>query len=62
MLQNAAALFGDGEGGEASTEAISEEMSMAMIQYMPLRTMMGFSNGAVSEEMVLDMLKKMNGE
>ena len=35
-------------------------MSMAMMQYMPVRTMLGFSNGAVSEEMALDMLKKMN--
>ncbi len=62
LIQGTAAMFGDGEGGEASTEAISEEMTMAMIQYMPLRTMVGFSNGAVSEEMVLDMLKKMNGD
>ena len=60
LMQNAAALFGDGEGGEASTEAISDEMSMAMMQYMPVRTMLGFSNGAFSEEMALDLLKKMN--
>ena len=61
LLRNAAAIFGNGEGGEASAEAISDEMGMAMMQYMPLRSMLGFANGAVSEEMILDMLQKMNG-
>ena len=61
LISGAAAIFGDGEGGsEAANEAVTEEMSMAMMQYMPVRTMLGFSNGAFSEEMALDLLKKMN--
>ena len=61
LVQGTAALFGDGEGGsEAANEAVTEEMSMAMMQYMPLRSMMGFSDGKVTDEMVQEMLKKMN--
>ncbi|MBQ1364973.1 MAG: glycoside hydrolase family 3 C-terminal domain-containing protein [Clostridia bacterium] len=61
LISGAAAIFGDGEGGsEAANEAVTEEMSMAMMQYMPLRSMLGFSNGAVTGEMIDEMLKKMN--
>lgn len=61
LISGAAAIFGDGEGGsEAANEAVTEEMSMAMMQYMPLRSMLGFSNGAVTGEMIDEMLRKMN--
>ena len=61
MVHGAAAIFGDGEGGsEAASEAVSEEMTMAMLQYMPLRSMLGFSGGSVTGEMVDEMLRKMN--
>ncbi|MER2057096.1 MAG: glycoside hydrolase family 3 C-terminal domain-containing protein, partial [Clostridia bacterium] len=61
LVHGASAIFGDGEGGsEAANEAVTEEMSMAMMQYMPLRSMLGFSNGAVTGEMIDEMLKKMN--
>ena len=46
---------------EAAGEAISEEMSMAMVQYMPLRTAVGFGQGQVDEEMILALLRQMNG-
>ena len=60
LLQGAMAMFGGG-GSDAASEAISDEMGMAMMQYMPLRSMMSFSDGAVSEEMMQEMLKRMNG-
>ena len=61
LVSGAAAIFGDGEGGsDVANEAVSEEMTMAMLQYMPLRSMLGFSNGAVTGEMIDEMLKKMN--
>ena len=61
LVHGASAIFGDGEGGsDAANEAVSEEMTMAMMQYMPLRSMLGFSNGAVTGEMIDEMLKKMN--
>ena len=61
LISGAAAIFGDGEGGsEAANEAVTEEMSMAMMQYMPLRSMLGFSGGSVTGEMIDKMLKKMN--
>ena len=59
LLQGAMAMFGGG-GSDAASEAISDEMGMAMMQYMPLRSMMSFSDGAVSEEMMQEMLKRMN--
>jgi len=31
-----------------------------MLQYMPLRSMLGFSGGSVTGEMIDEMLKKMN--
>ncbi len=61
LISGAAAIFGDGEGNsDVANEAVSEEMSMAMMQYMPLRSMLGFSNGAVTGEMIDEMLRKMN--
>ena len=44
----------------AAGEAISEEMSMAMVQYMPIRTAIGFGQGQISEEMIQDLLRRMN--
>jgi len=62
LISGASAIFGDGEGGsDVANEAVSEEMTMAMLQYMPMRSMLGFSGGAVTDEMVDEMLKKING-
>jgi len=61
LVHGASAIFGDGEGNsDVANEAVSEEMSMAMMQYMPLRSMLGFSGGSVTGEMIDEMLKKMN--
>ena len=42
LLDHLAQTFGAGEQGEASSEAISDEMNKAMIAYMPLRSLMSF--------------------
>ena len=44
---------------EAAGEAISEEMSMAMINYMPIRGALSFGGG-LPEDVVQDMLRQMN--
>ena len=49
-----------GEESDAAKEAISKEMMMAMIKYMPLRAMLSFGNGAVSREDILNILAKLN--
>ncbi len=61
LLDQAMSFFGSNEGAsDAAQEAVSAEMGLAMMQYMPLRSMLGFSNGAVSPEMVEEMVRKMN--
>ena len=35
------------EGSEASKEAITDEMSMAMLKYMPLRGILSFGGGNI---------------
>ena len=46
---------------EAAKEAISEDMTMAMMQYMPLRGAMSFGGGADSSEQLEDLLRQLNG-
>ena len=46
---------------EAAKEAISEDMTLAMMQYMPLRGAMSFGGGADSSERMEELLKKLNG-
>ena len=45
---------------EVGNEAISEDMNNAMERYMPLRTMASFSDGAVTYEMMEDIVNKIN--
>ena len=40
-------LSPDAEGSEAANEAITEEMNMAMLQFMPLRGILSFGGGNV---------------
>ena len=51
-----------GDESDAASEAITEDMSMAMLNYMPLRGVLSFGGGAVSPEMMDNMLAAMNGE
>ena len=58
-------IFGhedEAEGTEAAKEAISEDMTLAMMKYMPLRGAMSFGGGADSSKTMEDLLKKLNGE
>ena len=49
-------------GTEAAKEAISEDMTLAMMKYMPLRGAMSFGGGADSSKTMEDLLNKLNGE
>ncbi len=40
--------------------AVTEEMMDAMIANMPLRSLLSFSNGAISDTMLLELLEKVN--
>ena len=57
-------IFGHEEqerGSEAAKEAVSEDMTMAMMNYMPLRGVFSFGGGVFAEE-ADELLRKMNGE
>ncbi len=64
FTSGASALFG-GEGSkeesEAAAEAISEDMSMAMLNYMPLRGILSFGGGAVQPDLIQSLLDQING-
>ena len=47
---------------EAAKEAITEDMTLAMMRYMPLRGAMSFGGGADSSETLEELLRKLNGE
>ncbi|MER1994334.1 MAG: glycoside hydrolase family 3 C-terminal domain-containing protein, partial [Eubacteriales bacterium] len=47
---------------EAAKEAITEDMTLAMMRYMPLRGAMSFGGGADSSKTMEELLKKLNGE
>ena len=54
--------FGSSE--DAENESLGEgtsNMMEAMMRDMPLRTMVSFSNGAVSDEKLEEILKQLNG-
>lgn len=61
LMDSMGQMFG-GHGGEsdAAHEAVTDEMGAAMVRYMPLRSMVSFSGGAVSDEMLDGMLQAMN--
>ena len=51
VLQNIMQVFGGGakeEQSEAASEAVSDEMSAAMLNYMPLRGITSFTGGSIS--------------
>ena len=47
---------------EAAKEAISEDMTLAMMQYMPLRGGMSFGGGEDSARQMEELLKQLNSE
>ncbi|MDD5864338.1 MAG: glycoside hydrolase family 3 C-terminal domain-containing protein [Firmicutes bacterium] len=48
------------EGTDAAKEAVSDEMGMAMLQYMPLRGALSFGGGIVTQEMMDGLLNQLN--
>ena len=48
------------QGSDVAREAISEEMNLAMIQYMPLRGALSFGGGAIDPAMIQNMLDYLN--
>ena len=45
---------------EAASEAISDEMGAAMMRYMPLRSLISFSDGKVNHEILAGILAQLN--
>ena len=45
---------------EAAQEAVSEDMGAAMLQYMPIRGVLSFASGKVSDEVMAEMLRQIN--
>ncbi len=62
FIKKAFAAFGSQQEGvsEAAGEAVSEEMGMAMLNYMPIRGSLSFGIGQVSDEMIADLLRQIN--
>ena len=61
LMSQVMGSLGAGEPeGTAASEAISDEMSNAMMQYMPLRGIVSFSGGAISFDQLQEMLKGIN--
>ena len=48
------------EEGSAASEAVTAEMSSAMMRYMPLRGQISFSGGQVTHEDLKKLIEKMN--
>ena len=62
MIDAISAVFAPGGSiSDAASDAISEEMNMAMMNYMPLRGMVSFAAGQLPDGFLDDLLKKLNG-
>ena len=62
LLAEMQKTLGSGGESDAANEAITEDMNMAMMKYMPLRGILSFGGGAVDPEMIDALLTAMNGE
>ena len=47
-------------GGDGDDSAITDDMGAAMVKYMPLRNVVSFSGGAVSEDVLNGLLQALN--
>lgn len=63
VLEGISGMFSAGGGGEseAAKAAISEEMSLAMLRYMPVRAVISFGGGVVGTEQLEEILRLLNG-
>ena len=55
-----ATLHPQHDGDDAAREAISDDMTMAMLQYMPLRGALSFGGGSIDVSKVQDLLDMVN--
>ena len=55
------ATFGGGDGSGAAEEAISAEMTMAMMNYMPLRGILSFGGDRLPPDFLDRLLEQLNG-
>lgn len=64
LMHSATAALGseDGADSEAAQEAITADMSMAMLNYMPLRGMLSFGGDKADPALLEALLKQLNGE
>lgn len=53
-------IMGDSEEGDAASEAISPQMLAAMINFLPIRGMISFSNGKISLKDLEELVDKLN--
>ncbi len=62
FIRKGMSFFSGGEegGSDASTEAITSDMSMAMMNYMPLRGMLSFGGNAKAEAAINALLAQLN--
>lgn len=60
MLQQMKQSFLGGEGSDTATEAISSDMAMAMLKYMPLRGLVGLGGGLISYDDLAAMVEQIN--
>ena len=60
QMMAARSVLDSSDASDAASEAISYDMNQAMMNYMPLRGMISFSQGAVTHETLSELLKQMN--
>lgn len=60
QMMAARSVLDSSDASDAASEAISDDMNQAMMNYMPLRGMISFSQGAVTHETLSELLKQMN--
>ena len=61
MIDGIGAVFApSGEESEAAKSAVSDEMSMAMMNYMPLRGMLSFGGDKLPEGFMDQLLEQLN--
>ncbi len=61
FFQKQAGMFGASTGADEDEEsAVSSEMAEAMIKYMPLRALLGFNAGNISEEDLITLIEALN--
>ena len=62
MIEQMKKTLGPGDGAsDTAQEAVSDDMSMAMMQYMPLRGLLSFAGDQVSDDTLDKLLQSLNG-